>query len=83
MKKMDIRKRTQWFSVGVVPHRPGVYETRREIHGISPAIVYSKWDGRKWRMDSSNVNSAGEADFTSAFQAREWRGLADNPGEVK
>jgi hypothetical protein len=72
-------KLTPWFSGDIDPHRVGVYQ--RYLYGRK-SVTYARWDGKKWKAASANIDVASRASYVSGFQRDmqiKWRGLAENP----
>lgn len=72
-------KLTNWFYGTTPPVRPGVYETRirsREGHILTG---YAQFKAGMWCINQRNIQAASRADYASAQQMKEWRGLAEEP----
>lgn len=70
-------KLTPWFSAGVNPVRPGVYE--REGFDV---LKYSFWDGEFWMLSAATPEIAvRHGGSKSTCQKSAWRGLNFNPLE--
>lgn len=68
--------RTQWFFVERPVH-VGIYETK-----VSTDISFSYWDGHRFGMESDSADDAEiNPCYESAWQQKQWRGLAENPNE--
>jgi hypothetical protein len=74
MKKFDKLKRTPWFSHGVKPLRPGVYERRY----ASGAILFSEWTGHNWLFAAATSSEAVKRRDVS-YATVAWRGLVEKP----
>lgn len=62
-------KLTPWFPRGTNPVRVGVYMT-------FDANTYQHWNGRKWGLCSSFIDTARSADICESFlQMPKWRGI--------
>lgn len=65
-------KKTPWLPGSVKPIRSGVYERRYPTGAIS----FSKWDGKRWRVQGFSVGIANNIPEVSMWQDLPWRGLA-------
>lgn len=76
---------TDWFpaSQEMKPVRAGVYETRHSLQFIPLRLGYSYWSGTQWgnRYDTRAECEARRRYEGCGIQSKEWRGLAEQPGE--
>ena len=79
---MDKRKLTPWYTIGVLPLRDGVYETKRwsaisrvRSRGFS---YYTTRDGWGPQVQTKKL-AAAHRNTRWADQNKEWRGLMGEP----
>jgi len=64
---------TDWYPGTTKPVRVGVYE-RTTPRGY---LLWSRWDGRHWRIHWYDFDLAAREKFCSGFQELPWRGLTE------
>jgi len=72
-------KTTDWFPADIKPVHVGMYETKSPILKDQPGW-FCYWNGTSWCSSYQTMQHAYVfREFTSSFQDRKWRGLAEEP----
>lgn len=72
-------KLTPWFMAAFIkPARSGVYQRLTP----SGAVMFSRWDGRRWCANHHKCEGAARIRRESLFQKSPWRGVASDPKAV-
>jgi hypothetical protein len=69
-------KVTDWFPASIKPVREGVYQ---RFDPQTKAVVYSRWNGKYWCLNSSEFQLAEKAIIRTSYPDLRWRGLAQDP----
>jgi hypothetical protein len=69
---------TDWFHGDTDPVHVGVYQTDHDYDKSRPGYCY--WDGQRWGCERTNREAALlNPFFKGAVQAKDWRGLSEEP----
>lgn len=78
MATVDGKEITAWFHCDIKPVHIGVYQTDHDNGKQDPG--YCLWDGTRWGCERTSVADAlRNPYFSGAVQAKDWRGLAEQP----